>query len=109
MSEVRVNTCADRPTIIPNKYVVRFKPDAEKKDCATHCVSIMDSAKSNLMRTAAGPDGAVDPESLEFSTFDLGHTCCGYSGYFDDETLEKVKADSLVSSSHRSVFCAVLI
>lgn len=75
--------------VIPGRYIVALKP-SEEIDVDLHTRWVSDVHAQNLARRG-GESSGVD-QTFSFPGFQ------GYSGSFDDETLEIIKANSSVGS-----------
>src|SRR4051812_1270408 len=101
---------------IPNSYIVVFKKGVDSKTVDAHQNWIQETHASNLRKRSQAPVGAKpsgnflntvidDVETLTGlkHSFDIAGAFKGYSGAFDESTLDLIRSHPDVSFPHRFV------
>jgi hypothetical protein len=102
MSEIR--TFTDRPTVIPNRYVVFLKHYVDESIHQSHISTVQARCAERCVR----PTDAEKPEDFVDTTIELPGLR-GYAGNFDDETLREIEQSHVVRTpttlflSHRLI------
>jgi len=71
--------------VVPGKWIITLKPDADIATVQSHMLRVRDIHTRNLARRGLEETGGVEKE-YGFGSFK------GYSGEFDDATIEELKA-----------------
>lgn len=90
---------------VPNSYIVVFKKHVKHTDAAKHHDWVQtlhlssQDARTELRKRSQLPMAADEFEGLKH-TYNIAGALLGYSGHFDDETIEQVRRHPDVSHFH---------
>lgn len=80
--------------VIPNSYIIKFKKHVDADKASDHHTWIQDlhTARQQTVRTDLKKRGVVDDAFKGLKhTYKIGSDFLGYSGHFDEETIEQVR------------------
>ena len=96
--------------VVPNSYLIKFKEHVSESDAEQHHSWVQQihtsQAEVRLDLKKRGQLPLIDDifHGLKH-TYNIGREFMGYSGHFDDETIEQVRRHPDVSLSHTRTNC----